>query len=367
MRKEIISSRQGAILVFLYILGSSVIVGGGGEAGKDIWLSAIIAMAAAALVLLMYIRLLSMFPGKDIFDILNLVFGNYIGKAISLLFIWYALHLGGLVLYNFSEFVRTVGLEQTPRIAFMSVFMLLCAWGVKEGIEVLGRWGEVLLPFLLFIMVMVAILSFQNTKISNLLPVLEQGIKPVMKGAFSNFSFPFAETVIFTMVFSCFNDKKSTFKAYMFGLLFGGITLVQIGARNVMVLGSYVMSMNYYPTFNAVSRINIGHFLQRLESAVSIVFLISGFIKISICLLGASKGISKFFNCKEYRFLVIPVCLIILDFGFLVNTNIMESRRWNAQVYPYYAFIFQVILPLLIYGCSKMRYKKICDNNLNDL
>jgi spore germination protein KB len=367
MNKEIISDKQGIILVMLFILGSTLVVGTGGEAKKDMWLAVIIGIAFSLLMLMIYAKLLSMFPEKDIFDILKLVFGNFIGKAISLLFIWYALHLGSLVLYNFSEFIVTVGLEETPRVVPVSVIMLLCAWGVKEGIEVLGRWGEIMFPFLFIIIFLSTVLSIPNMRLNNVLPILEGGIKPVIKGALFTFSFPFTETVIFIMFLSCLKGRKSIFKAFLLGLLIAGSILTVIAARNIMVLGAYILSLSYYPSFNTIARINTGHFLQRLESAISIVFLIAGYIKISMCLLGASKGISKLFNLKDYRFIVIPTALLILNLSFLVSKDMMESVKWNIEVYRPYASIFEVILPSLIFICAKIRYKKIHNNDLSNV
>lgn len=362
MNKEIISDKQGIILIILFVWGSALVLGTAGAALKDVWLAKILGILMALPVLMIYAKLLSMFEGKDIFDILNLAFGKIIGRIISLIYIWYALHIGALVLYTFSEFVSTIGLNETPKIVFMGMLMFLSTWAVKEGIEVLGRWAEILIVFLVFMISMNFILSIPNMKINNLLPILENGVKPVIKGGFSAFSFPFAETVIFTMVFSCLKDKKSIFKTYISGLLLSGTVLVFIAARNIMVLGSYVMSTTYYSTYNAVEKINIGYFLQRLESAVSIVFLIAGFVQISISLLGASKGISKIFNFNDYRFIVTPTALIIMNLAFLAADDMMELTEWNLKVYPYYGFIFEVILPLLTFFICKIRYKKIITN-----
>ncbi len=366
MSKEIISTKQGVTLVMLYIFGYTLVIGTGGEAKKDMWIALILGIILAIPVFMMYARLLSMFPEKDIFDILNLVFGNFIGKAISLLFIWFALHIAGLAVYSFSEYISTVALDQTPKVVFMSAFMILCVWGVKEGIEVLGRWGEIMIRFLIFIVFMAVILAAKDLRFSKLLPVLENGINPVMKGAFATLTLPLAETVVFIMVFSCLKDKKATFKAYILGLLLAGVVLIIVSLRNIMVLGTYIISMNYYPSFNAVARINIGNILQRLEAAVSIVFLISGFVQVSICLLGAAKGISKLFGFIDYRHMVIPTALIILNLGFLVVKDMMELTQWNREVFPYYGFFFEVILPGVIFICARMRYKKIYNNDLNN-
>ena len=104
----------------------------------------------------------------------------------------------------------------------------------------------------------------------------------------------------------------------------------------------------YFPSYVAISRVNIGNFLQRLEISVTIVFILSGFIKISICLLAATKGVSKLFGCKDYRFLVTPVGLLMVNLAYLVYDSIMEMFEWAQEIWPYYAFPFQVVLPLII-------------------
>ncbi|WP_264170108.1 GerAB/ArcD/ProY family transporter [Clostridium estertheticum] len=45
--------------------------------------------------------------------------------------------------------------------------------------------------------------------ISRLKPILSNGVAPVLKGAFSSFTFPFGQTVIFTMVFSNISKVKN--------------------------------------------------------------------------------------------------------------------------------------------------------------
>ena len=44
----------------------------------------------------MFSRILSLYPGKDLFDILQIVMGKFVGKFISILMIWFAFHDGSL-------------------------------------------------------------------------------------------------------------------------------------------------------------------------------------------------------------------------------------------------------------------------------
>ncbi|MDF2533385.1 MAG: hypothetical protein K0Q65_2966, partial [Clostridia bacterium] len=101
MNKEKISDSQGMKLVILFIFGSTLVMGTGGEAERDMWISIVIAVFLAVPIYLIYSRILSLFPDKDLFEILEQNFGKFFGKLISLVFIWFAFHLGALVLRNF--------------------------------------------------------------------------------------------------------------------------------------------------------------------------------------------------------------------------------------------------------------------------
>ena len=99
--------------------------------------------------------------------------------------------------------------------------------------------------------------------------------------------------------------------------------------------------------------------LQRIEITVSIVFIFSVFIKSSICLLVACKGIGKMFNLKDYRSIVIQTGLLMVYFSYIIYDNIIEMTYWALKVYPYYAFPMQVILPIIIWILAEIKSKKI--------
>ncbi|MGE5630935.1 MAG: GerAB/ArcD/ProY family transporter [Caulobacteraceae bacterium] len=91
---------------------------------------------------------------------------------------------------------------------------------VKEGIEVLGRWSQLTIMLLAFIIIADSILSATNFSYDNLRPFLYHGLKPVIASSFSAFSFPFAETVLFIAVFNFDKKKNNTFKIYYYAFPF---------------------------------------------------------------------------------------------------------------------------------------------------
>lgn len=357
MRKEVISNRQGITMIIMYIMGSTLIMGVGSDAKQDVWLAIIIAVIFAMPVITIYARILSLFPDKNLFEIINCIFGSLLGRIAALFYIWYAFHLGALVLRNFQEFIKVAAFPETPEFVPIMLMGILSIWVVKEGIEVLGRWSQLAIIILAFIIVIVVAFSITNANYDNLRPVLYNGINPVLSSAFNVFSFPFAETVLFMAVFSFTKGKNNPFKVYYYALAIGSFSVLLIAVRNILVLGADFIEQVYFPSYVAVSLISIGDFLQRIEVTVSVVLLFAGFVKISVCLLAACKGIGYFFKIGNYRQIVAPVGFLMMITSCFIYQSIMEMEQWAFKVYKYYAFPFQVILPVIIWIAAEIKSK----------
>jgi spore germination protein KB len=356
MRKEQISDKEAICLLIIFILGSTAIVGIGGEAKNDAWIAGIAGMLMAVPIVFIYARIQLLFPGKDLYEILYLIAGKVFSKILTIVYIWYAFHLGALVIRNFGEFINTATMPETPIIVPMLCLGLVGVIAAKSGIEVMGRISAYSLPALLFIVVLVQLLGIPQWEFHNIKPVLGRGLAPVLKGGFAAFSFPFAETVIFLGVFFSLKNPRSVYKTYFTGLFSSGIVITILATRNILILGG-ASGLFYFPSHVAVSRIRIGDFIERIEVTVALVFVFGVFIKSAVCLFVVCKGIAKMLKLKDYRAIVIQTGALMCYFSFILYDNIMEMQEFAFKVYAYYAFPFQVIIPalLLIIAEIKMR------------
>ncbi len=363
MNKEVISDKQGIILVTLFIMGSSLIIGTGTEAGRDSWLAIVVAMFFSFPILMIYARILSLFPNKDLFDILEYVFGKFFGKLIGVTYIWFAFHLGALVIRNFGEFINGVSIPETPETILMIFIALLCAYGIKTGVETLSRWSELAIIVLVFFIIWTILFLIPDMSLNNIKPIFLKGVRPILMGAFSVFSFPFAETILFCMVFSSLRNKKSPYIVYTWGIVLGGTILFLTTLTEILVLGETQFTSAFFPSHITVSRGNIADFIQRSEIIVAISFFGAGFVKVCICLLGACKGVTKTFGCKDYKFIVTPIALLMVNLSYLVYESLIEMSEWAFLVWPYYAFMFQVILPIIIWIGAEIKHKSLKNTN----
>ena len=350
-----IIDKEAICLITLFILGSTLITGISSNAKNDAWISVIIGMVFSVPMFLIYSRIISIIPDKGLFEILIMILGKYLGKFVSVLYVWYAFHLGALVIRDFAEFVSTVTMPETPMLVVMMSLIFVCIIAVKLGIEAIGRMTTYFMIIIITILLMVQVFAIPQLRIENIKPILRD-IAPVLQGGFSAFTFPFAETVVAMGIFSSLETKRSPYKIYFSGLIFAGTIITILTLRNIAILGGLLDNL-YFPSHVAVSQIRIGYFLQRMEVTVAFAFTITTLIKVTVCLLAVCKGIACVFNLKEYKSITIQTGILMTFLSYILHDNVAEMVNWTFEVYPYYAFPFQVILPIIIWVAAEIRIK----------
>lgn len=357
MQKEVVSLRQMLCIFLLFIFGSSVIVGVSREAEQDAWISLLLAVALFIPVGLIYARIVRLHPGKDFFEILEILFGKVIGKFFVALFSFYALHLGALVVRNFTEFTQIVALPQTPQLALMVIIIFATVYLAKSGIEILGRWSLIMLPIVLLIVFFTVILAIDIIDFKHLLPIMDNNLDKIGTGAHHIFTFPLAETVLFLCMASAIKKEDSPYKLYTYAALAGGLILIVIVLRNLTVLGPAMAGTQFFPSYTAARVIGVGDFLSRIEGSITMNFILAGVTKITVCLLAASKGAAHLFGYKDYRQIIVPVGLLMLALCAIVYQNAMEMFAF-LSTYSFYALPFQLMIPILVWITAEIKHRR---------
>lgn len=357
MQKEIISSRHAVCIIVLFVFGSSVILGVNADVGQDSWIPLIFALVISIPVIMIYARIIKLFPEKDIFEVSIELFGKIGGKITIALLTWYAIHLAAMVLRNFSEFIELVAMPETPQTPIMIAMILTTVYIAKSGVTVLGKWSMIALPIVLLTFLMITLFSLSNMDFTNILPIMNHSVDKIAASSFKLLTFPFGETILFLGLSSSLKKNVSPYKVYLYGVLIGGFILLITILRNLMCSSSAMVEAEYFPSYMAARLINIGSFITRIEGSVSINFILSGITKITVCLIVASKGIAYLFNIPNYKKMIVPVGLIILALCASLYSNIMEMFNF-ITVYSFYAIPFQFAIPIVIWLAAEFKERK---------
>lgn len=353
------TTSQGKSMMILYILGVTLILLGYSGANADTWLACVISIPMALVLVVIYDRILKLYPNKDIHQILKTIYGKYLGSITSFIFIVFFIILGAFVLRNMSEYIQVVSMENTPQYVTVIFISLVSLYAVNSGMEVLFRWAKFILPIIIIVTLITVLLSIPRFNYSYIKPVLYNGWKPVLISSFNILMFPFGEVIIFLPLLSGLENKTDTKKVFIHSIILSGTLILILSIRNILLLGVPNLSLTYFPSFYASSIIKIGNFIQRSEVIVSINLLLAGLSKFCVILLAVSISLNNLFKTKDYRKYSTIVCILMGVMSLFVYKNTMNMFLF-LKIYPYFAAPFFIIIPLitLVVGGIRKKVKK---------
>lgn len=357
MNKEVSSDRQIIAMMILFLIGNTL-MGIGYAAKQDAWLSVLLSLIMAAPMFAVYARLAVLYPGFYFFEMMEQVFSSVVSRILTLYFSCYCFLTAAIITRNFSEFLHLVALPETPDIVSLIMMGLVIIYAVKNGSEVIGRYAQLYIWPVLLVLVVITLLSLTVADPENLRPVLYNGLTPILYVATECFFFPFGELVVFLSFVSFTKDRNKPFRVFFYSLIFGGALLIIVVIRNVLVLGPEMVEQLYFPSYNVAGLINIGKFFQRLESSVALIFFSAGFVKTAVCMIAFFKGIQYVFRLEHYRQVAAPFGLLFIIICRLVFKNMMQIYEYLNFYHMYFAFPFQLLLPLVVWIKAEMKMRK---------
>ncbi|WP_102399936.1 GerAB/ArcD/ProY family transporter [Haloimpatiens massiliensis] len=346
MKKDIISNKQLQLLVFTYILGPFLIFGIGSELKQDAWIAATLALVLSIPVVILYGKLMNLYPGKNIFNILEISFGKVFGKILSIIVIFHALLLGAYILNDFIDFAKLTALFYTPKFIPILIIGILSIWILNAGIDVLANWVQFFIRGILIFIFFTWLLLIPQMNAANLQPVFQSGLGKISTQALKIVALPFSELIIFLNFCDCVKSDKNTC-IFVKPLIAAGVIVITGIIVQIMLLGGEIYSTQYYPSYEAIKRMVFKGEFQRLEIIASVAFIITQFTEFSLCVLGVSKGIQSVFNLENYRDILVPTMFLVLNFSYLMFKGVMEANEF-LNLWVVYQIIMQVLFPSVI-------------------
>ncbi|MEH7012458.1 endospore germination permease [Neobacillus niacini] len=348
---EKISSFQFFILVFLFVIGSSVLYIPTvlvASAKEDGWLVAIIGGILGIGISLFYVKLAARLQGKNMIQMYDEVFGAVIGKFFTLLFAYFCLILSSLILRGIGDFMVTQVMNETPVEIIMSCFVLIIIMAKKYGIEVLARTAEIFFPWIIFLFLLGVILILPELNLQWIFPILDNGIKPLMKGTISYLGFPYSECVLLLMVVPYLSQFQTAKKTWLLGTTAGAFVLFLPVIISIMVLGPDLTARQSYVTYILAKKMTIPRVIERMEVIIAIFWIFTIFYKLLLCFFCLTKSLGAFFKIENENILAYPLGMLLIGTSIISGENVITLNEFSSTVWPFFTFQMGIVLPVMV-------------------
>jgi spore germination protein len=276
----------------------------------------------------LFIKLAARFPNLGYFQYLQIVWGKPLGFLISILYLLFWVSFLSSIFYETILTNKLLFLPRTPTIVPLAIFALALIWLVSYGLIPIIRFFQLLLPFLVIPLLLLALLFMTAIKIDRFSPVLENGILPVLKGSYLSLgAFQGPEVLLFVAPFflRIREGVKSSLFAYYITVFFGlSNTIAAIGILGVDNINEAIL-----PGINVVNLLEFPGFpAERFGLLLTLPWLIAIFTTLAINLYLLCSSTFQLFNLhhKKWKIFLITAIPVTISY-FLPNENWHEALR----------------------------------------
>jgi spore germination protein KB len=348
---EMISSRQMTIVFLAFMTGSAIInipSPIAGLAKNGAWISILMALSAGYILLACVLYLNKQYPGLTFIEYSRKAIGNWLTLLLAIPYLIFITMMVSFIVIDIGGFFTTAMLRETPSYAFHALILLTASLTARAGIEVMAR----MFPLLLFVMfgstIIVLLFASPQFHPGNLLPVMPNGFKPILHGAFFLYGFPYGELVLMATLLPFVRQEKESalVKYMMYALLINGLSLLIVTVCTIMTFGPLSGELKF-SVFMIARIINVQDFIERIESVIGLSLIAASYMKTTIALFVLNLSISHLLKLKDNRILFFPLTMICFLLTLTFFNNEVEFIDMVKMIWPLIGF-FSGGLPIIL-------------------
>jgi spore germination protein KB len=349
------------ILLLITVVGATAIVHAPSMsirvAGQNAWISLLLpATLYGMLVVWVTTKLALRFPGRTFGEYTQEILGIWPARLVWIMYLLYLASLLIVIVREFGNVLSTAFMPETPMVVFSLTLLLLALYAALGGPEVICRVNQFILPILLATLILMLFFLAKEVEPARLLPFMEEGLWPVLKGAKVASAFRGEVFVLMWLVYYLDEPSKSTGRG-MQAVIFLGVLLMLDVMSIITVMGRELASLEVFPTLSMTRYINIGYFLNRVEGLAMIVWVTGVVIKSSILFYVAMDLAQDTFRVRNRWYIVPPLVAGLLAVAVYGFKNDLQVVWYLGTVFPLSSWLFQLGIPSLLLLIAWLRKK----------
>ncbi|MHA6530868.1 GerAB/ArcD/ProY family transporter [Paenibacillus sp. BAC0078] len=351
LEKGRISTKQMVTLGLFTLIGDMALVFPAAitaGAKQDAWIAGLISIPIGVALTMLQVQLLKLNPGKNLVEICLKILGKWLGSAVALYYLFFFLLAASTYVREIEDFMATQIYERTPGgvIRFMAIVVLV--YGVRLGLETLGRAAQIFLPLFIFFLATLMILLFPQVELGRLQPMLITPLPNMLHSIMFGVFYPFGELCVFTMVYPYAQKESSTKRDILISLMVGGVVLNLVLFLSLSVLGVFYTEHQFYAAYILAQKINIGNFLQRIEAFLATAWIISTYFKTAMYFYAFTLGTAQLLKLKSHIPLIFPTAFLIYGLSELIAKDIIFIIKEIPAYWVDWDMTYSLVLPLIM-------------------
>ncbi|MGN7356349.1 GerAB/ArcD/ProY family transporter [Paenibacillus sp. SAF-054] len=249
---------------------------------RDAWISVIISVVPLLVLTGMIYTIARQMKDQKIEVWLERHFGKAVALVFKMLISLFMFTICYYTLFDTTNWAKITFLSATPVLVTSLILLALCFYAVVKGFKAIATASGILLPIVVVLGIFIMIVNVQYKDYSQLLPVLENGWKPVGTGIIYACSGSF-EIFVYLFLQPKLSKPAKSWQLLILALVLVGLTLGPlIGA--ITIFDPFEAERQRYPAYEEWRIATLGKYISQTDFFSIYQWLSGAFIRISLAL-----------------------------------------------------------------------------------
>ncbi|OCT16283.1 hypothetical protein A8709_02280 [Paenibacillus pectinilyticus] len=329
--------------------------------GHSGWLSILIGSLMTIPILWLIKQIGSSMQEMSLIGYCLSLFGPIFGRLYALLLLLPLVFFSAVIIRIIAEIIVSLVLPETPLELVIFMLLVLRYYLALGGMLSIARWGEIIAPGVVVLLVIMLTLSLENVDMERIEPLFNASMMDVFKGSLGICSV-FSEFTVLLLIYPQVKNKGQVFPALLWSMfivvcLFEVIFLITMGTY-----GNAFTQRLIFPVIELVKDIAIFEFIEHLESPFLALWLFINVTKGTLMFYACCVGSRDWFGTVDVGKLMIPISVIIFYLSLIpdnIYASIVSFEIAKGATFCLYALVVLTVLWL----AGKMKARRAANEH----
>ncbi|WP_416826340.1 endospore germination permease [Ectobacillus polymachus] len=306
-------------------------------AGRDAWMSVLFAVVVVSIWCILLFFIHKEMKQQHIAIWLKQHIGTFFTVLIIGIFCMYILTIASYAMRETMTWVKITFLPTTPEWMGVTLLAVLCLLTAASGLRTLSIINFFLLIMVIVFGFLVAIVNIQVKNYSLLLPILENGFLPVLKG--SVYQVGALVELLFFLFLQQKIERPYRYRDFIYNIL--NLSFLTLGplVAAVAEFGIEEAAKQRHPAYEEWGLVQMGQFIEHFDFLSIYQWMSGAYIRISLLLLILIE-LLNIKNEKVKKWVLVITFLIITIVNYIPFSDAMFYNFYISTILPTTATLF---------------------------
>ncbi|ARU60453.1 hypothetical protein CBW65_04735 [Tumebacillus avium] len=326
-------------------------------AQNSTWMLPLLSILLLGPCMLILLSVMGKFPGKGLYEILRVLTGKYLAFLISLVVLAFMMANLSFTGRMYADIIETMFFPSISLIVIYLAIFVGVLFVARGGIERIGRTSWITLPYIKAAVLVLFLLSLEDTQWQRLFPILGPGGWDLVKQSVFHSSL-YGELMMFIMLLPMAGSERAFRKGAYLATGFVVVELMLFFSLYIVLYDIPSVEMMNYPFQQLTRYVSLGRYFTNMEAVFLAFWIVATLLKLAFLLYVNAHFLSQVLRHEAgWRPLLLPITVLSITIGMIPKNSLENALIYWDNYVVHTSWPLLILLPCILWILTKVRQK----------